>query len=208
MTQLAEPPPTLPAAEQEPPRPIYGVIGEYDDVTSVKQAACAFRDAGFKRWDVYSPFPIHGIEKAMGSRMTVLPWIILVCGLTGMISGVALTIFTMATDFGIPFLPGSGDIRGYKYLISGKPFDSFPAFIPPIFELTILLSAFGAVFGMFLLNKLPLLAHPLFRSDRFRRVTSDRFFIGVEARDERYDQDQIMNMFQETGALSTEVIEQ
>ena len=186
----------------------YGIIGEYEDVHTLMTAASRFRDAGFERWDVYSPFPVHGIDRAMGTRMTVLPWIILACGLTGMISGIALTIFTMSTDIGIPFLPGAGELRGFKFLISGKPFDSFPAFVPPIFELTILLSAFGAVFGMFLLIKLPLLSHPLHRNDRFRRASNDRFFIGVEASDVKFDEEGIQELFEQTGATAVEVVPQ
>ena len=206
MSQVAEHP--IDSHTDAPQRVVYGVIGEYDDVTTVMNAAVKFRDAGFKRWDVYSPFPIHGIDRAMGTKPTILPWIVLVCGLTGMTAGIVLTIFAMATEFEVPFMPWVNGIIGYPYLISGKPYNSFPAYIAVIFELTILLSAFGAVFGMFILNKLPMLYNPLLASDRFRRATNDRFYIGVEARDAVFDEDKVTAMLQETGASAVETIEE
>lgn len=206
MSQAAEHP--IDSRTDAPQRVVYGVIGEYDDVTTVMNAATKFRDAGFKRWDVYSPFPIHGIDKAMGTKPTILPWIVLVCGLTGMLSGIVLCIFTMATEFQVPYMPWVEGIIGYPYLISGKPYNSFPAYIAVIFELTILLSAFGAVFGMFILNKLPMLYNPLLTSDRFRRATNDRFYIGVEARDGAFDEDKVSAMLRDTGASAVETIEE
>lgn len=196
------------APTDTPPREVYGVIGEYDDVTTVMNAAVKFRDAGFKRWDVYSPFPIHGIDKAMGTKPTILPWIVLLCGLTGMTAGIVLTIFTMATEVDIPFMPWVDGLVGYPFLISGKPYNSFPAFIAVIFELTILLSAFGAVFGMFILNKLPMLYNPLLTSDRFRRATNDRFYIGVESRDAAFDEEKVAAMLRDSGASAVETIEE
>jgi hypothetical protein len=185
----------------------YGVLGAFATVDALVKAARVFRDAGYKRWDVYSPFPIHGIDRAMGTRPTKLPWVVLIAGLTGMTTGILLTIFTMATEFGIPFIPGAGDLIGFPYLISGKPLNSLPAWIPVIFELTILFSVFGAVFGMFLMNRLPLLYNPLFKSEMFRRATNDRFFIGVDARDKTFDLEKTQALLQEQGALRVEVLE-
>lgn len=189
-------------------RDLYGIVGEFDNVDDVVRCARAVNKAGFKRFDVHSPFPIHGIDEAMGTRPTFLPWIVLVCGVTGMLIGLGLTIFTMSLDLPLPPLPGSSDeLPGYQYLISGKPLNSLPAFIPVVFEMTILLAAFGAVFGMFLLNRLPCLYHPLFNNDRFRRVTSDRFFVAIEARDEKFTAQGCAAMLREQGALTVDFVE-
>jgi hypothetical protein len=179
---------------------LVGLLGEFTTVDDVMAAATRCRDLGFRHWDVHSPFPIHGIDRAMGNKMTILPWIVLLCGLTGMATGLALTIFTMASDFGIP--SPWGPIRGYPFMISGKPLVSLPAFIPVIFELTILFSAFGAVFGMFLLNRLPLLYNPKFKVPAFARATADRFFVAIDARDEQFDANKTAALLRELGAVS------
>jgi hypothetical protein len=202
MSSVAEQPVTAqaPASAEQPAV----ILGAYDTVDAVMDAARRFRDAGYKRWDVYSPFPIHGIDRAMGNKPTILPWIVLVGGLTGMGLGLFLCIYTMATEFESFFLPGSQRIWGYPYLISGKPFNSLPAWIPVVFELTILFAAFGAVFGMFILNKLPLLYNPLFKSVKFKRVTDDRFYIGVDARDAKFGEAEAL--LKETGASDLETV--
>lgn len=183
---------------------LYGLIGEFDDVTAVMRAAEQVRDAGYKRFDVHSPFPIHGIDEAMGTRPTILPWIVLAGGITGAVTGTFLTHYTMGVTPEAAGVPEA--LKGYQYFISGKPLWSTPAFIPPIFELTILFSAFGAVFGMFLLNKLPMLAHPLRRSRAFDRVTSDRFFVAIEARDAKFDEQASADLLRRAGALNVEAV--
>lgn len=186
---------------------VYGLAAEFDDVTAVTHAARAAREAGYRRFDVCSPFPIHGIDEAIGIRPTILPWIVLASGLTGMASGLVLTMFTMSNwDIAVPGPPGAPPLEPYPFLISGKPFLSLPAFIPVIFELTILLSAFGAVFGMFLLNKLPMLYQPVFNSKLYARATSDRFVLIVDARDRKFDEAETAAFFAERGALDTELI--
>ncbi len=207
MTQLMDPPGITTAADA--PQKLHGIIAEFETVNDVVHAAKKTKAEGFKHWDVHSPFPIHGIDAAIGIRPTILPWIVLCCGLTGLVAGMSLAVGTMATDaIDLPGLPGAAaPIRGYKFLISGKPFNSFPAFIPVMFETTILLSAFGAVFGMLFLNRLPKLANPLLKSMNFRRSTADRFFIEVEARDNRFDKDKTAEFLKGLGAVSVELIE-
>jgi hypothetical protein len=187
---------------------IYGLIGEFDSVDAVIRAARAVRKAGYTRFDVHSPFPIHGIDAAMGIRPTVLPKIVLACGAFGCLAGLCLATFTMAggSDMAVP--SPWGPIQGYPFMISGKPLISMPAFIPVIFECTILFSALGAVFGMLFLNTLPKLYHPLFKSERFRRSTSDRFFVAIEALDGQFEQARTSAFLQAQGALSVEVIEE
>jgi hypothetical protein len=151
-----------------------GYLAEFDDVDAIIDAAEKVRDAGFRRWDVHSPFPIHGIDEAMNIRPTILPWLVLAGGLSGLVGGLLLQWYTMAHD--------------YKYFISGKPPFSLPAFVPVMFECTIAGAAFTAVFAMLLLNKLPTLYNPLFKSERFRRATSDRFFVVIDATDPKFDE--------------------
>ncbi|OQX69838.1 MAG: hypothetical protein B6A08_02880 [Sorangiineae bacterium NIC37A_2] len=154
--------------------PLYGLIAEYDNPTALVHAARKVRDAGFRRWDTYTPFPIHGIEKDMGIRMTRLPWLVLGFALTGMAVATYFQYWTNSVD--------------YRWIISGKPFWSWPANVPIIFEMTILFSAFAAIGGMLFLNNLPLPAHPLDLKERFRRVTDDKFFLVIEASDPKFDE--------------------
>lgn len=183
---------------------VYGLIGEYDNVDAVIDAARRVRDAGYKRFDVHSPFPVHGIDEAIGVRPTLLPWVVLICGLTGTLTALVLTHYTMGITPDMEMMPES--FKGYQYFVAGKPFFATPAYIPPIFELTILFASFGATFGMFIMNRLPLLAHPLFRSARFRRVTTDRFFLAIEARDGAFDEQRTADLLRESGALSVEKV--
>src|ERR1700688_3764246 len=122
---------------------------ELKEVDEHANADPAPRAAGYKVWAVPSPFPIHGIDAVIGIRPTILPWLVLGGGLTGLLSGLGLQWFTNAFD--------------YPFLISGKPIFSLPANIPVIFELTVLFSALTAVFGMLGLNRLPMLYNPLFK---------------------------------------------
>lgn len=197
-------------AEKQPETPqepkLFGLIAEFDDVTEVTLAARQVRDAGFKRWDVHSPFPIHGIDPAIGIKPTILPWIVLCGGLTGMTAGLFLTLWTMSGTFGIP--SPFGEIEPYNFLISGKPYPSLPAYIPVVFELTILLSAFGAVFGLFILNKLPMLSHPLLSHPSFKRATDDRFFIAIEAKDEKFDPAETKALLESLKPLSIEEVQE
>ena len=204
MSQDAEQPDAAPADARAS---IYGIVAEFDTVDAVMRAARAVRQAGYRRFDVHSPFPIHGIDEAMGVRPTVLPWIVLAAGTAGCLGGLTLVIFTMATSFEVPFLGVTGPVEGYQFLISGKPLNSLPAYIPIVFECTILFSAIGAVVGMFLLNLLPKLYNPLFKSPMFRRVTTDRFIIAIEAVDNRFDPRTTAELLDSHAALSVELLE-
>jgi hypothetical protein len=179
-------------AEVEAPV-LAGYLAEFENVNSVLSAAEAVRDAGYYRWDVHSPFPIHGIDEAIGIRPTILPWLVLCGGLFGLAGGLAMQWFTNAHD--------------YKFIISGKPFFSLPAFIPVIFEMAVLCSALTAIFGMLLLNRLPMLYNPLFRSDRFRRVTADRFFVVIDATDPQFDEARTADLLRSLGAVAVERFE-
>lgn len=173
--------------------PDYGYLARYENVTQLVDACEKIRDAGYKRWDAYSPFAVHGIDPAMGIRPTVLPWLVLAGGLTGCSGAVLMQWWMNAVD--------------YPYLISGKPLFSLPANIPVAFELTILLSALTAFFGVLLLNKLPDWFHPLFRADQFARATDDGFYIGIEARDPAYDRVKTRELLSSTNPRALELVQ-
>lgn len=172
---------------------LLGLLAEFTDVDSIVAAARTVRRAGFLRWDVHSPFPIHGIDFAMGIKPTILPWLVLGAGLFGLVGGIALQWFCNAYD--------------YQFFISGKPIWSFPANIPVAFETTVLCAALTAVFGMLGLNRLPRLYNPLFKHDRFRRVTDDRFFIVIDASDKKFDEEKTTQLLREAGATAVERVE-
>ena len=172
------------------PEGVQGYLAEFDDVDGLLSAAERVRDAGYTVWDCHTPFPVHGLERAMGAPPSFLQWIVLICGLTGMTTGLVMQWWMNAVD--------------YPYMISGKPMWSLPANIPVIFELTVLFSAFGAFFGMLLLNGLPKFWHPVFYSDRFKRATDDRFFISIEASDPKFDVDRTRTFAESLGAISVE----
>lgn len=189
------------------PAKIVGLCAEFDNVTTLRDAAEKVRDAGYEYWDVHSPFPIHGIDEAMGSKPTILPWLVLAGGLTGCTFGIIMTWWINATQNRMPGPLNWVNFQGYQFLISGKPLWSLPANIPVIFECTVLFSALTAVFGMLLLNKLPMLYNPLFRLERFRRVTNDRFFIVIDSGDPEYDEKKTTDLLASAGANVVETVE-
>jgi hypothetical protein len=183
---------------------LYGLMAEFDSPAAIYHAAEKVRDAGFKWWDCHTPFPVHGLDKAMGVRPTILPVLVFFAGATGAVLGLVLQAFTNATGFDVWALVW---VRGYEFYISGKPLNSLPAWIPVIFELTVLLSALGCVGFLLLLCGLPRLYHPLFKSKRFARATDDRFFLVIEARDPKFFRDETESLLQSLDPLSIEALE-
>jgi mono/diheme cytochrome c family protein len=166
---------------------VHGIVAEYTSVDTLLDACRRVRDAGYKKTDAFTPFAVHGIDKALGIKPTVLPWIVLVAGITGLITALSMQIWMKAIN--------------YPYIISGKPYVlSLPAFIPVTFELTVLFASFGAFFGMWALNGLPRFSSPLFTDPRFDRVTDDRFFLYVDAKDDRFDAAGVEKLFGDTGS--------
>ena len=162
---------------------LWGYMASFDSSAAITEAAKRVRDEGYRWWDTHTPFPVHGLDKAMGIKPTILPILVFFGGITGTTLGVILQWFTNASSFDM----WTGFwVRGYEFLISGKPMWSWPAFVPVIFELTILLSALGTVGWMLLLNGLPQFYHPTLKHPNFARVTNDRFYVVIEARDPRF----------------------
>lgn len=153
------------------PRPAL-YLAEFGTTADVLHAAEKVRDAGFKKWDVHTPFPVHGMDRAMGLGDSKLGLICFVMGLTGFIGGFVMIWWMNGVD--------------YPLIVGGKPGFTPPSMVPILFECTVLLSSFGAVFGMLGLNQLPRHHHPVFESDRFAHATDDRFFISIEAGDELF----------------------
>lgn len=177
---------TTQAPPAEAPK-LWGLLAEYDDPEALKAAAEKVRDAGFKRWDCCTPYPIHGLDRAMGVRPTLLPWLVLAAGLTGLTLAVFLQWYCNSPNTANP---AAGLLSGYPQVFSGKPYWSLPANIPIIFELTVLFSAIMAFVGVWALAGLPRPYFPPSKCPRFRRVTDDRFFLIIEARDERFHLEQ------------------
>ena len=172
----------------------YGILAEFDSTAAALHAAERVRDAGFRRWDVFTPFPVHGMDRAMGLKNSKVGWFSFLGGVTGYTSGMLMIWYMNAFDYAIP--------------VGGKPmFSPFYAF-PPSYELTILLGSFGAILGMLFLNRLPRLHHPLLKHRRFARVTHDGFFIVIEASDPKYSEVDARKLLESAGGRHVEVVEE
>jgi mono/diheme cytochrome c family protein len=184
---------------------LHGLLAEFDSPGALLTAAERVRDAGYTKWDTHSPFPVHGIDEAMGIRRTRLPWLVFVFGLLGCTTGLALQWWTNASDsHQFPFLPAH--LQGYAFQIGGKPLFSLPANIPVIFELTVLLSALATVIGMLAMNNLPRHNAPLLAQERFKRVTTDRFYVCIAAADPRFDATRTHQLLSGLGGSAVESV--
>jgi hypothetical protein len=171
----------------------YGLIASFEKTPDVYHAAELVRDAGYRNWDVITPFPVHGLDKAMGLKRSIVPRISLVGGLTGFCTGMSMIFWTGAVD--------------YRLVVGGKPFFS-PMFAFPVsYELTILFTAFATIGGMLFLNGLPMHYHPVLKYDHIRRGMDDTFFIVIEARDPRYNTANTRALLEKAGGKNIAEIE-
>jgi hypothetical protein len=152
---------------------IYGVMGEFAAPHALIAAVRQAREAGYRFVSAYTPFPVEGLAEALGFRWTSVPLLTLLGGLLGGLGGFGFQYWVSAIS--------------YPMNIGGRPLNSWPAFIPVTFELTILGASLSAVFGMLALNKLPQPHHPVFNVDRFARASTDRFFLCIESRDPKFN---------------------
>ncbi len=185
-------------------RKLYGLMAEFATPAEVLHAAKRVRAEGYRWWDCFVPFPVHGLDKAMGVKPTILPILVFGCGLTGTIVAVLLQWFTNGTSFEFWALV---PVIGYDFMISGKPASSIPAWIPVVFELTVLLASVGCFLLVLLLNGLPRFYHPVFRVPSFARATDDRFFLLIEARDPQFYRDKTETLLRSLNPIALEEVQ-
>ncbi|MFT3992004.1 MAG: DUF3341 domain-containing protein [Luteolibacter sp.] len=175
---------------------VYGYLAEFKSASALYKAAEKVRDAGFTKWDCYSPYPIHGLDAAMGMKRSILPWFVFCGGITGTATAYTLAYMTQVVI--------------YPTVVQAKPVNMFtvPAFFPIMFELTILFSVLTVLFGVLALMQLPRLNHPLFASRQFARATDDGFFIAIEARDLKFNPTGTSELLSSIGGSNVELVEE
>jgi hypothetical protein len=156
--------------------PIYGVMAEFDGPNELIAAAKRAYEAGYRDMDAYSPYPIEEVSHAIGFKRTRLPLIVLIGGIIGCVTGFGLQYWV--------------SVIAYPLNIGGKPLNSWPAFIPVTFEMTVLFAAIAAVVGMLALNRLPMPYHPVFNVERFELASRTHFFLCIESSDKQFDRDE------------------
>jgi hypothetical protein len=164
----------------------WGIAASFDSPAKIMHAAKAAREAGYRWFDCHVPFPVHGLDWAMGVKYTILPIFVFFGGLTGLMLAIFLQVFTNSVEIDLwAIVP----VVGYTFEVSGKPLISAPAFVPVAFELTVLFAALTTVGGMLALNKLPCLYHPVLKSRHLKRITDDRFVLVIEAADPSFSRE-------------------
>ena len=180
-------------AEQTQQTQTHGILASFDDPGALLSAARKVRKAGYTRFDCHSPYPIHGMDSAMGLKPSVVGYIAGIMGTIGFCLALWLQWWTSAVD--------------YPLVIAGKPFFSYQAFVPVTFGITVLFSALGAVFGMLHVNRLPQFYHSVFYADSFASFSDDGFFVSIEADDPRFDAAATRAFLESIGCTKTELLE-
>ena len=166
---------------------LYGVLAEFDTPERLCTAARAARDAGYRCLDAYTPFPVEGLCEALGVRPTRLPWLVFAGGVAGAVLAYSMQWYAAAI--------------AYPINVGGRPYNSWPAFVPIAFEMAALGAALSGLFGMMIGNRWPRLDHPLFEVERFALASRERFFLCVESRDPRFDRERVRELL---GPLAAE----
>jgi len=184
----------MPGFEREGSKPKhYGAVGEFDTPEQLLRAIRTARQAGYERMEAYTPFPIHGIDEVLGAPRSPLGKIVICCGLTGLALAVLLQWWTGAVD--------------YKLVIAGKPLFALEPSVPIMFELSVLLSAFGSVFGMFHLNRLPTYYHAFFNYSRAGGASNNKFLLAIEVEDAKFDGEEARRFLDACGSNHSELVE-
>ena len=172
----------------------YGILAEFETPASAMHAAEQVRDAGYRKWDVHTPFPVHGMDQAMGLKNSPVGFFTFFGGVTGLTLGMTMIWWMNKFDYAI--------------VVGGKPLFS-PLFAFPVsYELTILLGAFGTLFGMFFLNRLPRLHHPLLKHPRFKGASHDKFYVVIECADLKYSATETRALLEKAGGKHIEMVEE
>ena len=171
----------------------YGMLAEFESPAAILTAAEKLRDAGYSRWDAFTPFPIHGMDKVMGLKNSLVGWVALFMGGGAFMSVVGLIWFANAFD--------------YPLIVGGKPMFSVPMTFVPSYIMMILGAAVGALIGMFAFNELPRYHHPLFASKRFALVARDKFFLLVGSTDPKFSETETRKLLEAIGGAHIEIIE-
>jgi len=174
---------------------VYGMMAEFKSSQHIYEATGKIRDAGYGssgKWDTYTPFPVHGLDRQMGLTRSHVPWIVLLGGITGFSTGMFITWYMNGFD--------------YPLVVGGKPYWSMIYPFPVFYECTILFSAFGAFFGQFLTNMLPQHYHPVFNNEAFKRHSDDAFFIVIEAKHPLYDEKKTRTLLEQVGAYNITLV--
>lgn len=172
---------------------VHGLLAEFADPGAITHAAEKVRDAGYSKWDVFSPFPVHGMEEAMGLKRPLLPLVVGCVGLTGAVVGFLFQYWVR--------------VYGYNVVHQGKPAEAWQLLIPVSFEIGVLFTAFTCILGMLAFNGLPRFHHPLLGNKRFLKVSDDRFVIVIEAKDPKFDPARTRELLTAAGATAVELVE-
>ena len=172
---------------------LYGIMAEFDNPSELVAAARRTYEAGYRRINGYSPYPIEELDEAIGFKRTTLPLIVLAGGILGGLGGFFMQYWMEVID--------------YPLNVGGKPFNSWPAFIPITFECTVLVASFAAVLGMLMLNKLPQPYHPVFNAPNFALATRDKFFLVIEANDPKFQHAEAEQFMKTLGAMGVNDVE-
>ena len=173
--------------------PVYAIVAEYDDTETLIAAARAARSEGYRKVEAYTPFPVHGLTDALEVTDSKIFFIAFIAGCIGFASGCFLEAWTSSID--------------YPMNVGGRPYISWPSFVPVAYESTILAAAFGALLGMLGLNGLPRPYHSIFNTPNFDRASQDRFFLAIETADRRYDPDRTVDFLKSVGATAVSEVE-
>ena len=172
---------------------LYGVMAEFDNPTDLVAAARSTYESGYRRINGYSPYPIEELSEAIGFTRTSLPLIVLIGGILGGLGGFFMQYWM--------------EVINYPLNVGGKPYNSWPAFVPITFECTVLCAALAAVLGMLALNKLPQPYHPVFNALNFALATRDRFFLVIEANDPKFEHDEVIQFMRTLEAKDVSDVE-
>jgi len=173
---------------------IYGLMGEFDNPDDLLEAARRAHAGGYRQMDAYSPVPVEGLAEAIGFHRTQLPLIVLLGGIVGGLGGYLLQYYTAVID--------------YPLNVGGRPFHSWPSFIPVTFETTVLVAALAAVLGMLALNGLPRPYHPVFNVPRFEMASRNVFFLCIESTDPQFDIERTRQLLESLGSRRVHTVEQ